>query len=76
MTSEPLIFTPPDYSFAPVVISFRRIWRVETSASSDGFGPAAVSNSRRPAASAMAITRDETVTPSRRFFLKIIHGQY
>lgn len=73
-TCEPLIYTPPDYSFDPVVISFRRIWRVETSASSDGFAPAAVSYNCRPAASDMAITREDTVTPSRRFFLNIVHG--
>lgn len=61
------------YSLDPVVISFLRIWRVETSASSEGLGLVAFSNNRRPTTSDMAITRDDTVTPSRRFFLNPMH---
>lgn len=59
------------YSFDSVVISFRRIWRVETLLSSMGFGLVALLNNLRPTSSDMAMTRDETVTPSRRFFLLI-----
>lgn len=63
---------PMHYSFAPVVMSFRRICRVDTSLSSAGFGPVAFSNNCRPTTSDMAMTREDTVAPSRRFLLFLV----